>query len=386
MLTYNLDTCDSLTNGTFGQIIGVESNDQNCVNRILVCFENEISGKQRRENFVQLQQKYFPKHATPIDRIEFHYSLSKKPTSASSNAVAIQFPIRLAFAATAHKIQGASVKKPDPLVVDLRTVMEAAQGYVMLSRVQALSQLFILEDVCAKKLYASTIAMNELEVMHSLSMNRRHVSWKLIISCNIRSLHHFKDMISIPNIFKTDVICLQETWLKGLPKDTDFLIEGFQRSFNIGGHGKGIVTFYRGGYDLSEKITRKEYQIAKVASHEYIIINIYRSSRTSSTQFIKDLYGFLEKSREMFIVGDFNICFLSEVHHPVIRFLISQGFQQLVKRPTQIEGRLIDHVYHYSPASDSDCTKFTVKQQSPYFTDHDVLSVVQVKYLYCLSV
>ena len=156
---------------------------------------------------------------------------------------------------------------------------------------------------------------------------------------------------------KPHIVCLQETWLKGLPKSTEFLIEGFQRSFNIGGYGKGIVTFYRSSYNLSEKITRKEYQIAKVTSEEYIIINIYRSSNTSSTRFIKDLYNLLEKSKETLIVGDFNICFLSEVHHPVIRFLISQGFQQLVKRPTQIEGRLIDHVYHYSPASSFDAMK-----------------------------
>ena len=65
--------------------------------------------------------------------------------------------------------------------------MEAAQGYVMLSRVQTLNQLYILEDVCAKKLYASTIAMNEVEIMKTLSLNK-HVSWKLITSCNIRSL------------------------------------------------------------------------------------------------------------------------------------------------------------------------------------------------------
>ena len=76
-----------------------------------------------------------------------------------------QFPIVVCFAATTHKFQGGTIVKPNKLAVDLRTVFDDAMAYVMLSRVQALSQLFILEDVCANKLYASTIAMNELEVM-----------------------------------------------------------------------------------------------------------------------------------------------------------------------------------------------------------------------------
>ena len=194
MLTHNLDTCDSLTNGTFGEIIGIELNKMNQVKRLIICFDNENSGKERRKNYMQLQKKYYPKLATPIDKIEFHYSLSKKQASSASNAIAIQFPVRLAFAVTAHKIQGATIKKPNSLVIDLRSVMEAAQAYVMLSRIQAISQLFILIDVCPKKLYASPVALKELEIMNLLSM-RRNQTWRIATSCNIRSLPcHFQDL------------------------------------------------------------------------------------------------------------------------------------------------------------------------------------------------
>merc|ERR1712215_98565 len=103
--------------------------------------------------------------------IEFQYPLSKKGNSAT--ATAIQFPLKLAFAATAHKIQGSTIKKPNSLVLDLRTVMEAAQAYVMLSRVQALGQLFILESVPSKKIYASDDAVNELNRMTIAALNRK---------------------------------------------------------------------------------------------------------------------------------------------------------------------------------------------------------------------
>ena len=204
--------------------------------------------------------------------------------------------------------------------------------------------------------------------------------WKLITSCNIRSLScHFEDFILTPNIEKTDIICFQETWLKKIPTNTELDIKGFQRNFNNAGHGKGIATYYRGGYYFQKKISRSEYQMTKIISKQYDIINIYRSAGAQSTLFIDDLRNLLSFSKETFIVGDFNICFRSEFHHPIIQFILSQDFTQLVKKPTHTEGRMIDHIYYYHPYPSSTFDYFTVLHGSPYFTDHDVLTVMQVK-------
>ena len=54
MLTFNINTCDSLTNGTFGTIIGFEVDDKNDIVRVIVCFDNEISGQERRKNHTHL--------------------------------------------------------------------------------------------------------------------------------------------------------------------------------------------------------------------------------------------------------------------------------------------------------------------------------------------
>ena len=214
--------------------------------------------------------------------------------------------------------------------------------------------------------------------MNIKSKNSHH-SWKWITSCNIKSLQcHFEDFILIPMVQKSDLICLQETWVTQLPNDVDFVIDGFQRIFNSAGHGKGIVTYYRDGFSLSKEVTHIQYQMTKLISEQYSIINIYRSNSASSTQFIDDLQTLLAISDEIFIVGDFNICFLSEFDHPLIQFILSKGFKQLVMRPTHMEGRLIDHIYHYHPTHGLYKDSFSVDQVSPYFSDHDILTVVQV--------
>ena len=109
-------------------------------------------------------------------------------------------------------------------MVDLRTVREAAQAYVMLSRVQSLSQLVIIESVCAHKLYASPQAINELDRLTSLALNIEYNNFKcFIVSCNVRSIsRNFLSLVSVPKLKHADVVCLQETWL------TKNMSEGFE--------------------------------------------------------------------------------------------------------------------------------------------------------------
>ena len=48
-------------------------------------------------------------------------------------------------------------------------VFEAAQSYVMLSRVQELEQLIVIDSVQKEKIYPSQSAMNELEKMNEIN-------------------------------------------------------------------------------------------------------------------------------------------------------------------------------------------------------------------------
>ena len=169
------------------------------------------------------------------------------------------------------------------LVLDLRTVMEAAQAYVMLSCVQALNQLVILESVPAHKIYASYDAMQELKRMELQAINNEK-TWKKVVSCNIRSIsHNFQGLITTPEITNIEVLCLQETWLTR-DQTQEFKIDGFQRHYNSISRGKGIVTYFRDTYSLGGDIKKEAYQMTQVCSEKGNVINIYRLIISISNQ------------------------------------------------------------------------------------------------------
>ena len=281
MLTFNIDTCDSLTNGSFGEVVGFRphnTQDVRLLKEIIVHFYNEDCGKESRKNHVRLQTEYPGKNVLPITPMEFPYSLSKKISSGQSNcnATAFQFPLRLAFSSTAHKVQGLTVKKPNKLVADLRKIKEPAQAYVMLSRVQAIDQLYILESVCPERITASSSALAELEKMKKSSINMQETAANSIISCNIRSLKkNLPFLLTSPIVKGAEVICLQETWLRA-EESVDEELAGLSHHANSVGRGKGISTFYTESYTWVADVTKQLYQMTKIASKELNIINIYR--------------------------------------------------------------------------------------------------------------
>ena len=378
MLTYNIDTCDCLTNGAFGEVLGFNIAKDGSWKQVYVHFLNGDCGKMTRKNFTELQAKFPGKNVLPINVIEFNYPLSKKSNAGYSNATAIQFPLRLAFASTAHKVQGLTVKKPCSLVIDLKSVREAAQAYVMLSRVQALSQIFILDSVCPEKITASMSAMEELERMERDAINVKTSSKSSIISCNIRSIRkNFDNLNSASVIKRANVMCLQETWLDPSAEDYNLLTNsGWTQHDNSVGKGKGITTLFSDKYEFEKDIKNPNYQFTKIVSESLDIINVYRSEAANSVDFIEDLIGMTDASKQTLVLGDFNICYLSENSHSVFQAFHIKGYHQIVKSPTSLHGRLID-VAFLSP-SDSN-VHYEARQQAQFFTDHDLIEIIEGK-------
>ena len=342
------------------------------IQRVYVHFFNEDCGKEWRKRNPNIAQKFPDKNIVAIDKLEFNYSLSKKSSTGSAIAVAFQFPLRLAFASTAHKVQGLTVKKPNNLVVDLKSVRENAQAYVILSRVQALTQLYILDSLCPHKITACSKAITELERMERIAINSNDLSRNLILSCNIRSFNkNFCDLQLASSMKFAQVICVQETWIDPRSSSMNVLEpNGWMQHNACIGRGKGATTLFKNGFNFKSDVVSEKFQMIKIESQELDVINIYRSSDAETSLFVNAMLKLIDPSKRTYIMGDFNLCYVDERSHPIFAALETIMFQQLVEKATHIEGRLIDLIF-----TNVEKENLVVFQQAQYFTDHDLLAI-----------
>ena len=379
ILTYNIDTSDGLTNGALGEIVGYDMVEGR-VQIIYVEFNDKKIGRNKRMSMPQLQNRFPGRNATPINKLEFAFGQSKKAYSTSSQATALQFPLKLAWAITAHKIQGQTIKKPNMLIADLSRVFEAAQAYVILSRIQDLNQLVLLGDVFSEKIYPSSQAIAELENMR----RRTYVSAKThtenrlkLVSLNIRSIRsHFADLFSEPQIRGSDLVLLQQTCLEKNENTNGYSLPNMSKRFISIGNGKGLALYYTEKFSVVSVFANEQYQIAKIQSDEYDVISVYRSSdsnQRNKSMFSKQVLNMVNNFKKTVIVGDFNCSALKNKEDTIVKDIEHSGFTQLVQLPTQVQGGLIDHIYVSHLIEPN---HFQVRQKPVYYTDHDILEIM----------
>ena len=239
MLIFNIDVSDLLYNGSVGTLVGIEENKKCIVIALIIKFDNPATGQESRKQNPMMLMKY--PGGTLIKKKEQDYSLARKGGLISSTAKLIQYPIVLAWAVTVHKFQGQTVKHPQKVVIDLRSVFEAAQAYVMKSRVQELEQLYILDKLPEEKIYANHKALGEIERLIEVSINNNPAEWDKekdelktkIFFLNCRSMKNkFQHIESDSNLQGSDIFILIETWLEYKQTETKYELPGFKSNFN----------------------------------------------------------------------------------------------------------------------------------------------------------
>ena len=139
------------------------------------------------------------------------------------------------------------------VAMDLSGVFTPSQAYVMLSRVEDIKQLVIMERIKEKAFRIDEQAKAELELMNARSINVNPTAWRRegggvtkIAALNVMNLrNNWKYASQDPALLLADLLCFSETWVEDDAEEGDFKIEGYTASFNSAGNGKGIVGFYR---------------------------------------------------------------------------------------------------------------------------------------------
>ncbi len=380
MLLKNINVSDGLVNGIFGTIKEFHYVDNETFpSKIYIEFDNEQIGTQERAKNPCLKPGL--EKATPIEPEE------DKVTS--SGGVRRQFPIRLAWACTVHKVQGLTV---DKAVVSMKKIFAPGQAYVALSRVTSIDGL-IIQDFKEKAIFAKDNIKEALQTMPPFIAScetTETFKFKMMLH-NVEGLiPHISDIRQDKRYFEGDMICVTETWLKPNYVENAVSLDGYFF------HDKSRSAAYDTSHNVFAKLKEENHggvgiyhkEKVKVALLDLPCINIeclmcriehlnttlavlYRPPSYNMPLFRENLINLINNMNRLpggkIIVGDFNenIFNKSSLHDVMQHF----DFTQIVEKATTENGTLIDHVY----AKDVDLNEIQIDIMPTYFSCHECI-------------
>ncbi|XP_062602888.1 uncharacterized protein LOC134264626 [Saccostrea cucullata] len=389
MLTRNINVEDGLVNGAMGHISDFDfgtTPQRNKIEGIKVVFDCEDIGR-------LLGKRTARGNEVLIQRIQ--EDIREKNTK---NFVRHQFPLKLAWACTAHKVQGMTTNS---VVVNLDRTFAPGQAYVAISRVTSQNGLFIEtrdEKALEKKIYANPDVKSALSKMEKLIPGHNDISFgakigkfKTIVLINVQSLRgHFPDLKSDNRFLNANFICVTETWLTDNESTKYFEVPDFE--FNHitrkQSYDESMDTFAQlrtakgGGVGVYKKREEKalvnglpENNIEGMAVELYeentVIILIYRPSTLSVRFFLESFQKVVDffkvQHSKCLVLGDFNED--AQVKGPIQRMLETNGFKQKVNFATTEGDTILDHVYV------TEQMEASVEIMPVYYSYHDAVIV-----------
>ena len=109
-LISNISTLDKLVNGSLGTVIGYEwgkdKHGTEQIAAIIVQLDDPKAGEYQRQKYQRISEKFANQNGTPIFIHDLKYQItSNSGKKHAPEARVIQFPMRLAWASTAHGVQ-----------------------------------------------------------------------------------------------------------------------------------------------------------------------------------------------------------------------------------------------------------------------------------------
>ena len=315
---------------------------------------------------------------TGVEKHSKDYSM-KKEARQSYNVY--QFPIKLAFAVTAHKIQGQSIPKPLKVAVDMGGTFTPSQAYVMLSRVEDIEQIVIMQDFKDTSVRIDPKALAELKEMNERCINRNPEPWRdgkegtriaALNIMNLRNSHRY--LVQDPTLKFADIVCLSETWMN--EGEGGFAMEGYDVAYNSVGAGKGVAAFYKAEvFKVKNDCRLERAQMSMFESPEVDVIVVYRSQGQNLEEIADKVDVWRNPAKLTVVCGDMNVCLKKEARNKLTVELESMGFAQLNEEATHIGGGHIDHMY----VSREAIGRATLERYTPFYSDHDALCLTIAK-------
>ena len=139
VLIININTQDSLVNGSFGKILKIVEDKQK-VDHLIIKFDKTDSGTNQREDHPIQSRPYASENGTPLFRHNCSYNITgHKGKKHQARANILQFPVKLAWAMTCHKMQ-VSLSYPHTLNITIKMYSAFHSMLLFHFRVKQLSE------------------------------------------------------------------------------------------------------------------------------------------------------------------------------------------------------------------------------------------------------
>ena len=332
-------------------------------------FDNPEAGVEQRRLCKNYSEKY--NNGCPIFKETTEYGLPFRKSSKTHGAkcTVTQFPLRLAWGLTGHKMQGLTLKAGSDLVChgyEKRTI--PSLYYVMLSRCEDINNVYISENFEIEKIQCNKEAMVEMKNLDERCIaSEKRLEKFDIFMVNVRSLSkHLIELQHDTAAMNSNYMCLVETWIN--PElDQKYAINGRQFTHGSFGKGKGVAIFSKVDekiYGSNQSITSSYQVLSLRIKGDFQIILIYVSKGCQFEQLVNDMKKIFLPGLHQIVIGDMN--FDAEEQNCFVDYLNSMGFVQMVNQATHKDGRILDHCYVQQSIEErvSLCLKF------PHYTDH----------------
>ena len=359
MLINNIDVNDGLVNGVVGTVtkISEKKNIYDLPQYIAITFDDEKVGekakaKQVKGNYPSNSVIVEPKHSYPV----------KKGTKTYTR---YQYPLKLSWAVTIHKIQGMTIS--NNLVINMSNIFCEGMAYVALSRVRDINNLFIT-NLNLKSIYTSERTCHALKEMENLCLGnnvfdpKQHLK---IAHHNTQSIKkHFKAFCTNISFENYDIICLTETWINDL-SSTSYEIPNYEMlAINRkNGRGGGVAIYLsnqikkktellEANNDTIEKICLKiicddqEWETSLILCVIYRPPHLPKESLKSLPKLLKNTMK-NQHATQIVVVGDFNEDLKASKNCTIWKYFTNERFEQQIKTFTTTSGTLLDAIYTF---------------------------------------
>ncbi|XP_066934413.1 uncharacterized protein [Clytia hemisphaerica] len=358
MLISNIDIEDRLINGQLGTVTDVKFRNIKA-ELIYVKLDDKTAGikAQSKDQYAKATE------TVPIEKSEVNFPFDKKNPYTSPIISRTQFPLKLAYACTVHKVQGLTL---DSVVVSFDLARQrkfnAGQMYVAMSRVKNLNGLYFTGQyrrsafVCSDKVSEEYTRLRQSKVERVADIMRCSSNLN-VCPLNVRSLkRHAVDIQKDRFLYENDLLCLTETQMSYEHSEEDKQsihekLPYYILSHNIDQHKFNSVTVCHSPYfidideyDHSSCFSLVKFRKAEFTEKEFCVLVLYKSSRIQRDLFCYNLAQFIERYTIDIILGDFNMDGF-EMEHDQLLADILQDYDLVPNFPTHIDGKMLDQIW-----------------------------------------